>query len=134
MRTPASQKWLAGFSRLRAGGFLRWRAVFVFSASSNTGTRHGLTFVLTSDRLTLSLMKGAKEMLVKTVPRCNNFVVDTSKSGNVACCNRVAWFGITLASGVVHYACVDCVAKRLAILADKLDTASIVFYIKDKKD
>jgi hypothetical protein len=79
-------------------------------------------------------MKGAEEMIVKVVPRCNNFVLDTTKAGNVACCGRVAWFGITLASGVVHYACVDCVAKRLAILADKLDTASIVFYIKDKKD
>jgi hypothetical protein len=79
-------------------------------------------------------MRGAKEMLVKIVPRCNNLVTDTTKAGNVACCGRVAWFGITLASGVIHNACVDCVAKRLAILADSLDTASVVFYIKDKKD
>lgn len=80
-----------------------------------------------------SLAKGANEMLVKDVPRCNNFVLDTTRAGNVACCLRVAWFGITLASGAVHTACVDCVAKRLAILADKLDTATIVFYVKDKK-
>ena len=73
-------------------------------------------------------------MIVKVVPRCSNFVLDTTKAGNVAWCGRVSWFGITLANGVVHYACIDCVAKRLAILADKLDTASIVFYIKDKKD
>ena len=71
-------------------------------------------------------------MLVKDVPRCSNFVLDTN--GKVKCCMRVSWFGITLASGVVHYACVDCVAKRLAILADKLDTANIVFYVKDKTD
>ncbi len=73
-------------------------------------------------------------MLVKDVPRCNNFVLNTTRAGNVAVCGRVAWFGITLASGKVYTACVDCVAKRLAILADKLDTASIVFYVKDKKD
>ncbi len=79
-------------------------------------------------------MKGVKEMLVKVIPRCNNLVTDTTKSGNVASCGKVAWFGITLASGKVHHACVDCVAMRLAILADKVDTASLVFYIKDKKD
>jgi hypothetical protein len=79
-------------------------------------------------------MKGAKEMLVKVVPRCNNLVTDTSKTGNVACCLRVASFGITLASGVAYYACADCVAKRLLTIADKVDDAKIVFFIKDKKD
>lgn len=73
-------------------------------------------------------------MLVKVVPRCNNLVTDTTKAGNVACCGKVASFGITLASGVIHNACVDCVAKRLAILADSLDTSKIVYFVKDKKD
>lgn len=73
-------------------------------------------------------------MLVKDVPRCNNLITDTSKAGNTACCLRVASFGITLASGIVYYTCPDCFAFRCLVLADKMDTASIVFYIKDKKD
>lgn len=78
-------------------------------------------------------MKGAKEMLVKDLPRCNNLVTDTGKAGNVACCLRVAMFGITLASGVAYFTCADCVANRLLIIADDVDTAKVVFFIKDKK-
>lgn len=82
----------------------------------------------------ISLMKGAKEMLVKIVPRCNNLITDTTKAGNTACCMRVASFGITLADGKVWNACLDCFTFRACVLADKLDTAKVVFYIKDKKD
>jgi hypothetical protein len=74
-------------------------------------------------------------MLIKkdaVVPRCNNFVLDTSKAGNVACCGKVAGWGITLASGVVWYACLSCLVYRLAIIGDNIDTASVVFYVKDK--
>ena len=71
-------------------------------------------------------------MLVDVVPRCSNLVLDNN--AKVKCCMRVSWFGITLANGVVHHACIDCSAKRLAILGDKLDTAKIVFYVKKKND
>jgi hypothetical protein len=71
-------------------------------------------------------------MLVKDLPRCNNLVTDTAKPGNTACCNRVASWTITLASGVAHHACISCLVKRLAIVADDVDTATVAFLIKDK--
>jgi len=71
-------------------------------------------------------------MLVDVVPSCNNLVLDND--AKVKCCMRVSWFGITLASGVVYHVCIDCSAKRLAIIGDKLDTAKIVFYVKKKDD
>ena len=69
-------------------------------------------------------------MKVKDLPRCNNLVTDASKTGRVACCLRVASFGITLADGTKWHCCLDCVAKRLTILADSLDTGKVVYYSK----
>ena len=78
--------------------------------------------------------RGVDRMLVKDLPRCNNFITDTSKAGNVACCLRVAGWGFTLASGKVWYACISCLASRLSILGDRVDTADVVFYVKKKDD
>lgn len=73
-------------------------------------------------------------MLVKNLPRCNNLITDTGKAGNVACCMRIAGWGFTLTSGKVWYACVSCLASRMAILGDNIDTASVVFFVKKKDD
>ena len=74
-------------------------------------------------------MKGA-EMLVKDLPRCNNLVTDVSKSGNVACCMKVAGWGVTLADGTSYAVCIDCLANRFAIIADNIDTAKVVAFSK----
>lgn len=90
---------------------------------------YDLTFRQGGARLRLSLIE-RDTMKVKDFPRCNNLVTRADVSGRVACCLRVASFGITLADGTKYFACLDCLAKRLTILADNVDTAKLVFFTK----
>ena len=71
-------------------------------------------------------------MLVKDLPRCTNLITDTTVPGNTACCGRVSGWGIRSADGRTWNVCISCLTKRLAILADDVDTSSLVFYVKDK--
>jgi hypothetical protein len=71
-------------------------------------------------------------MLVKDIPDCLILIADTSKSGNTGVCYKSAMIGISL-DGKTLNACIDHTARRLAILGDAIDKASIVFYVKDKK-
>lgn len=69
-------------------------------------------------------------MFVKDLPRCNNLVTDVTKSGRVACCMKVAGWGVTLADGTAYVVCIDCLALRMSIIADSVDTAKVVFFTK----
>jgi hypothetical protein len=71
-------------------------------------------------------------MIVKDVPRCNNLVTDAAAPGNTRCCLKVAGWTVTLAHGDVYHVCIDCLARRLAIIADAVDTATVSYLIRAK--
>lgn len=71
-------------------------------------------------------------MIVRDLPRCGDLVTDTTAPGNTRCCLKVAGWRIALAHGDVYHVCVDCLARRLSILADAVDTAAVSFLVAKK--
>lgn len=71
-------------------------------------------------------------MIVKDLPRCRDLVTDTKSPGNTRCCLKVAGWRVALAHGDIYDVCIDCLARRLAIIADDIDTANVSFLVKGK--